>query len=103
MGRILEHSKFRLDRFPNYDSFKSPILKHLHLFKTSGTETDKSIAMSNKIRSYAGLRERIRVSLWIQNPECIEPNGDSLLWDPMRLELRNYFDLPSAEDEAAGV
>ena len=33
--------------------------------------------MSNKIRSYAELRELIRVSLRVQHPEWIEPNGDS--------------------------
>jgi hypothetical protein len=36
---------------------------------------------SDKIRSYAELREFIRVSLRIQNPEWIAPNGDSPLCD----------------------
>jgi len=78
---MLERSKFCPDRFPYYDSLKVFIFKHLHLFKTSGTKTDTSIAVSNKIRSYAELREQIRVSLWIQNPEWMEPSGDSPLCD----------------------
>jgi hypothetical protein len=38
-------------------------------------------AMSDKIRSYAELRELIRASLRIQNPQWIEPNGDSPVCD----------------------
>ena len=37
--------------------------------------------MSDKIRSYAELQELIRVSLRIQHPEWIEPNGDSPVCD----------------------
>ena len=37
--------------------------------------------MPNKIHSYAELRELIRVSLRIQNPEWVEPNGDSPVCD----------------------
>ena len=37
--------------------------------------------MSDKIRNYAELRELIRVSLRIQHPEWIEPNGDSPVCD----------------------
>jgi len=37
--------------------------------------------MSDKIRSYTELRKLIRVSLRIQNPEWVEPNGDSPLCD----------------------
>ena len=37
--------------------------------------------MSNKIRSYTELREFIRVSLRIQNPEWVAPNGDSPVCD----------------------
>ncbi len=37
--------------------------------------------MSDKIRSYAELRELIRISLRIQNPEWVEPNGDSPVCD----------------------
>ena len=40
-----------------------------------------AIAMSNKIRSYSELREFIRISLRIQHPEWIEPNGDSPVCD----------------------
>jgi hypothetical protein len=39
------------------------------------------MAMSDKIRSYAELRELIRVSLRIQNPQWVEPNGDSPVCD----------------------
>ena len=39
------------------------------------------IAMCDKIRSYAELQELIRVSLRIQHPEWIEPNGDSPVCD----------------------
>ena len=39
------------------------------------------IAMSDKIRSYSELREFFRVSLRIQHPEWIEPNGDSPVCD----------------------
>jgi hypothetical protein len=37
--------------------------------------------MSDKIRSYAELRKLIRVSLRIQHPEWVEPNGDSPVCD----------------------
>jgi hypothetical protein len=37
--------------------------------------------MSDKIRSYAELREFIRASLRIQNPEWVAPNGDSPVCD----------------------
>jgi hypothetical protein len=37
--------------------------------------------MSDKIRSYAELQELIRVSLRIQHPEWIDPNGDSPVCD----------------------
>jgi hypothetical protein len=39
------------------------------------------IAMSDKIRSYAELRELIRLSLRAQHPEWVEPNGDSPICD----------------------
>jgi hypothetical protein len=35
------------------------------------------IAMCDKIRSYAELRQLIRLSLRAQNQEWVEPNGDS--------------------------
>jgi len=35
------------------------------------------VVMSEKIRTYAELRELIRVSLGAQNPEWIEPDGRS--------------------------
>jgi hypothetical protein len=37
--------------------------------------------MSDKIRNYAELRELVRVSLRIQNPQWVEPNGDSPVCD----------------------
>jgi hypothetical protein len=37
--------------------------------------------MSDKIRSYDELRELIRVSLRVQNPEWVEPNGESPVCD----------------------
>jgi hypothetical protein len=37
--------------------------------------------MSDKIRSYAELRELIRLSLRTQHPEWVEPNGDSPICD----------------------
>jgi hypothetical protein len=33
VGRILERSKSRPDRFPRHDSFKAFIVKHLHRFR----------------------------------------------------------------------
>ena len=38
-------------------------------------------AMSDKIRSYNELRKLIRASLRIQNPEWVEPNGESPICD----------------------
>ena len=37
--------------------------------------------MTDKICSYAELRELIRVSVRVQHPEWIEPNGDSPICD----------------------
>jgi hypothetical protein len=37
--------------------------------------------MPDKIRTYDELRELIRISLRIQNPEWVEPNGDSPVCD----------------------
>jgi hypothetical protein len=37
--------------------------------------------MTDKICNYAELRELIRVSLRVQHPEWIEPNGDSPICD----------------------
>ena len=39
-----------------------------------------SVTFEN-IRSYTELRKLIRVSLRVQNPEWVEPNGDSPLCD----------------------
>ena len=93
VGRILERSKSRPDRFPRHDSFKTFIVKHLHRLRTSGTETDISMAMANEIRSYAELPQLIRVSLRIQNPEWTEPSGDSPLCDSYEARLAELLRL----------
>jgi hypothetical protein len=93
VGRILERSKSRPDRFPRHDSPKTFIVKHLRRFRTSGTETDISIAMANEIRSYGELRQLIRVSLRIQNPEWTEPSGDSPLCDSSEARLAKLLRL----------
>jgi hypothetical protein len=104
VGRILERSKSRPDLFPNHDSRKAFIVKHLHGFKNSGTETDISIAMSNRICSYAELRQLIRVSLRIHNPEWIEPDGDSPLCGPYEARLAELPRLSRLrENETAGT
>ena len=58
--------------------------------------------MSEKIRTYAELRELIRVSLRIQNPEWVEPNGDSPLCDSYEARFAELLGLADArEDNAA--
>jgi len=58
--------------------------------------------MSDKIRTYAELRELIRVSLRIQNPEWVEPNGDSPLCDSYEARFAELLGLADArEDNAA--
>jgi hypothetical protein len=58
--------------------------------------------MSEKIRTYAELRELIRVSLRIQNPEWVEPNGDSPLCDSYEARFAELLGLTGArEDNAA--
>ena len=59
---------------------------YLNASRISGTENDaipgkRNPKMSDKIRSYTELRELIRVSLRVQHPEWVEPNGDSPICD----------------------
>jgi hypothetical protein len=60
------------------------------------------IAMADKIRSYSELREFIRVSLRIQHPEWIEPNGDSPVCDSYEARFAEILGLsdPRRNDTA---
>ena len=60
------------------------------------------IAMSDKIRSYAELREFIRVSLRIQHPEWVAPNGDSPVCDSYEARFAELLGLthPRGDDAA---
>ena len=49
--------------------------------------------MSDKIRSYAELREFIRMSLRIQHPEWVEPNGDSPICDSYQARFAELLGL----------
>lgn len=58
--------------------------------------------MDEKIRTYAELRELIRVSLRIQNPEWVEPNGDSPVCDSYEARFAELLGLShSREDDLA--
>jgi hypothetical protein len=60
------------------------------------------IAMSDKIRSFAELRELIRVSLRVQHPEWVEPNGDSPVCDSYEARFAEILALSyPQEDDAA--
>jgi hypothetical protein len=61
------------------------------------------MAMSDKIRSYAELRELIRLSLRAQHPEWIEPNGDSPTCDSYEARFAELLGLvhPRKRDAAA--
>jgi len=54
--------------------------------------------MSNKIRSYAELQELIRVSLRIQNPQWVEPNGDSPVCDLYEARFAELIRLASSRE-----
>jgi hypothetical protein len=55
--------------------------------------------MSDKIHNYAQLRELIRVSLRVQHPEWIEPNGDSPICDFYDARLAEILShIPSREE-----
>jgi hypothetical protein len=58
--------------------------------------------MSDKIRSYAELWEFIRISLRIQHPEWVEPNGDSPICDSYQARFAELLGLTDPrEDDAA--
>jgi hypothetical protein len=59
------------------------------------------IAMPDKIRSYSELREFIRVSLRIQHPEWIEPNGDSPVCDSYETRFAEILGLSDPQRNAA--
>jgi hypothetical protein len=59
------------------------------------------IAMSDKIRSYVELREFIRVSLRIQNPEWVEPNGDSPICDSYEARFVKLIGPPDGWENGA--
>jgi len=54
--------------------------------------------MSDKIRSYAELRELIRVSLRVQNPEWVAPNGDSPVCDSYEARFAELLGLSERRD-----
>ena len=56
---------------------------------------------SDKIRSYAELREFIRVSLRIQNPEWVAPDGDSPLCDSYEARFAELLGLTHPREEDA--
>ena len=60
--------------------------------------------MYDKIRSYAELREFIRISLRIQHPEWVEPNGDSPICDSYQARFAELLGLTDPrEDDAANL
>jgi hypothetical protein len=56
--------------------------------------------MSDKIRSYAELREMIRVSLRVQHPEWIEPNGESPICDSYETRFAELLGLARSRENA---
>jgi hypothetical protein len=56
--------------------------------------------MSDKIRSYAELRELIRFSLRAQHPEWIEPNGDSPICDSYEARFAELLGLTRTQQDA---
>jgi len=64
-----------------------------------GSET--GLLMSDKIRSYTELRELIRLSLRIQQPEWVSSDGNSPMCDFYDARFAELLSLvPSQEDEA---
>ena len=55
--------------------------------------------MSNHIRTYAELRDLIRVSLRIQNPDWIDPNGDSPLCDSYEARFVELLAIAHSREE----
>jgi hypothetical protein len=58
------------------------------------------IEMSDKIRSYAELRELIRVSLRAQHQEWIQPDGDSPICDFYEARLAELLRLTRSQEDA---
>ena len=56
--------------------------------------------MSDKIRSYAELREFIRVSLRAQHPEWIRPDGDSPICDFYEARFAELLRLTRSQEDA---
>jgi hypothetical protein len=75
-----------------------------HVFKKpsqNGSPKAFLITMPDKIRSYAELRELIRASLRTQNPDWVEPNGDSPICDSYEARFAELLGLTcSPEDDA---
>ena len=57
--------------------------------------------MSDKIRSYAELREFIRISLRMQHPEWVEPNGDSPICDSYQARFAELLGLTERRENDA--
>jgi hypothetical protein len=56
---------------------------------------------SDKICTYAELRELIRVSLRVQHPEWVEPNGDSPVCDSYEARFAQLLGLTLPRDDDA--
>ena len=57
--------------------------------------------MSDKIRSFTELRKFIRASLRIQNPEWVDPNGESPICDSYEARFAGLLGLShQLEDDA---
>jgi hypothetical protein len=57
-----------------------------------------SVAMADKISSFAELRALIRTSLRVQNPQWVEPNGESPICDEYEARLANLLHLIEAQN-----
>jgi hypothetical protein len=57
------------------------------------------VKSDKKIRSYAELRALIRVSLRLQHPEWIEPNGNSPICDEYDARLAYLLGLAKLKEE----
>ena len=75
----------------------------------SGTTPPKGVCNSvceattfDKIRSYAELQKLIRVSLRVQNPDWVEPNGDSPLCDSYEARFAKLLGLTYPLESDAG-
>jgi hypothetical protein len=66
------------------------------------TLTPLPTATFDKIRSYTELRKLIRVSLRVQNPEWVEPNGDSPLCDSYEARFAELLGLTHPLENDAG-